>query len=87
MRILPNDVTLSGPLTKAAQLLIIPANLPGETGASPWNRHAQPGSAREKELVEKTCAVSVFSPTGSLVLCLFDGFACLAESYRGFFTF
>lgn len=49
-----------GPLTKAAHLLIIPSNLPGETGVSPWNRHAEPGSDREKELVQKTCAVSEF---------------------------
>lgn len=46
-----------GPLTKAILLLIIAANLPGETGASPWNRRAEPGSEREKELLEKTCQV------------------------------
>lgn len=47
-------------MTKDAILLIIPANLPGETGASPWNRHAKPGSEREMELLLKTCAVSAF---------------------------
>lgn len=53
-------MTFSGQLTKAVLLLIIPANLPGDTGVSPWNRHAKPGSAREMELLLKTCAVSAF---------------------------
>lgn len=45
-------------MTKAALLLVIPANLPGDTGLSPWNRRAPPGSALAKVLFEKTCAVS-----------------------------
>lgn len=52
--------SISGPLTKDILLLIIPSNLPGETCLSPWNRHAPPGSEREKELLQKTCAVSVY---------------------------
>lgn len=47
-------------MTKSAQLLVIPSNLPGDSGVSPWNRHVAPGSEEEKEMLLKTYAVSVF---------------------------
>lgn len=63
-------LVVSGPYTKAALLLVIPANLPGDTGVSPWNRRATPGSALAKMLLKKTCKVGFEQIFFQFIVCL-----------------
>lgn len=64
-----NMFYVTGPLTKAALLLVIPANLPGDTGLSPWNRRAPKGSQLAKELYRKTCKVHFCDKIPYIVHC------------------